>query len=99
MIYIPAAYGKHKDGIARAQTAAAEPVGITVVPPIVINPRCELRNIVARRIALDPSNFAEVIHGMTRVPRTAADSEEKYSAMVCANFRQHINDAIDGSGI
>src|ERR1700759_3423299 len=96
MIDTSAAYGKHKDGIARVQAAAAEPVCIAVIPSIVVNPRCQLRNIVARRIALDPGNFAEVIHSVTRVPRAAANAQEKYTAMVCADFRQHIHDSVDG---
>ena len=60
----PATDRKHQNRIALVEPADLQPIREYRLPPLVIGPRSEFRNIVGGSIGFDSSKLSEVVHGM-----------------------------------
>lgn len=99
MLPVSTAHREDEHTIAFAEPAAAEPVRVAGIPPIVVDPRRQLGRIVRGRVAFDSGNLAEVAGGMSRVSRASAHAQEKESAPLLANIHQQIDHAVDHAAV
>src|SRR5579883_1764060 len=76
-------------------SAAAQPVGIAALPPVIVDACGQLGDVVAGRIALYPGNLTEVVHRMAGVSRAPSHSEEEHAPAVFAHLYQMGNHLFD----
>ena len=77
---VAAADGEHQEAVGRAQPRSAEPFDKDGLPSLIVRPGGQFRNVVGRRIGLEPGDLAEVIDGMRRIGRAAAHAEDEEPA-------------------
>ena len=90
---------ENKDGVAIAGAAGLEPFGENRLPALIVGACSELRHVVDWGICLDPTQLAEIIHGMAAVGRAAADPKEKQAPASRSEVRQGPGQTIDRAGI
>ena len=93
---IPAANREDKHRIVLAQLTSLQPVAICSVPSVIVDTRCEFRDIVSGGVAFDTGNFAKVVDRVGSVAGTTSDSEEENAAFLAAHIEQEIEHALDG---
>lgn len=93
---IAAADGENKHGVAGADVAAGEPVGVAGVPAVVVDASRELGDVVGRRVGLDAGDLAEVVDGVAGVACAPADAEEEDASTAVARFHQMLHERVDG---
>ena len=76
-LHVSATNREHHDGIPRSNMVALEPAREYAVPPVVINARGKLGDIVGRSIGLNVGDFAEVIDRVGSVGRGTANAKHE----------------------
>src|SRR5438093_45968 len=64
-------------------------------PAFVVGARGHLGDVIARRISLDAGQFAEVVDRMAAIARTAANAEQKKSAITIAQSRKFADQSLE----
>src|SRR5215204_4098341 len=72
-----------------------EPLDKDRLPALIIGPCGELRHVVCRRIALDPSDLAKVVHGVRAIASASAHTEEEYAPVLGTGVGQDLSHALD----
>jgi hypothetical protein len=70
------------------EARAAQPLDEHGGPALVVGAGGELGDVVGGRVALEPGDFAEVVHGVRGVGRAAADAEDEEAAAAVARGAQ-----------
>ena len=81
------------------QPRSDEPVPVGRVPALVVDPRRQLRDVVARGVALDVADLAEVVDRVRRVARAAAGAEDEEPPAARAHLGEGLGDRVDGVGV
>ena len=81
------------------QPRARQPVAVGGVPALVVDPRRQLRDVVARGVALDVADLAEVVDRVRRVARAAAGAEDEEPPAARAHPGEGLGDRVDGVGV
>ena len=88
---------KNQQAVFCSETTALEPFGENRRPAFVIGARGEFGNIVGRRVRFKAADLAKIIHGMTGVAGTAADTEDEKTAATIANGGEFVRTFFNGS--
>jgi len=92
---VAAADAEHEDAVVGAQPRRAQPVRVRAVPAVVVDPRGELRDVVADRVGLEVAELAEVARGVRRVPGPSAGAAEEQASAPFACCGEHVDDGFD----
>ena len=61
---IPTTDGKYKDHVYAAQATSAQPIRVTGLPAVIVDPRGEFRHVIRSRVSFDLRDFAKVANRM-----------------------------------
>src|SRR5271170_1890226 len=75
--------------------ATAEDICIGRFPPIIVNARGQLRDVIRRTIALDAGDFAKIVDGVTCLAGASTDPYKKKSPRGFSRLSQDFNDVIN----
>src|SRR5579859_984789 len=96
---IAATYGKNQQAILGVQATAFEPLGKNRCPAFVIGSCGQFGNVVRGRVRLETTDFAEIIHGMTRVARAAANPKDEQPPAALPHACQFIGGLFNGVNV
>ena len=92
----PSADGEHEDRVLRREARRPEPRVEARLPPLVVRPGRELRDVVGRRVRLEVAELAEVVDRMRRVCRPAADAEHEEPPLPAPHVGERVRELVDG---
>ena len=95
LLQVAAADGENQQAILAVDPAALEPFAEDRRPAFIVGAGSEFRDIVRRRVGLEPANLPEIIHRMTCIRRAAAHAEDEEPPPALADFRQLLDGSFD----
>ena len=90
----PSTDGEDEDGVAGGEPRGSEPRVEARLPPLVVRPRRQLRDVVGRRVRLELAQLPEVVDGMGRVRRATPDPEDEEPAVPCPHLRERLRQRV-----
>ncbi len=95
----PASDAEHQERVPGGEPGDRQPFRVRRVPAVVVGARCQLRDIVGRRVALHPAELAEVVDRVRCVPGTSSDAEDEEPSPILTHLGQAIGHGVQLSGI
>ncbi len=86
---------QHEQHVLGLQPASLQPVHEDALPPFVVGPGGQLRDVVHRRVRLDAGDLPEIVHGVRTVRGAAADTKEEQPAAAGAKIAEEPDDFLD----
>jgi NAD(P)-dependent dehydrogenase (short-subunit alcohol dehydrogenase family) len=91
--------GEDEDSVLGAQSGTAKPCTVGGGPAFVVDAGRKLGDVVRGRIALEVTEFAEVVDGVSRVSRPPADPENEQAAASSPHARELFGHRVHDGGV